>query len=67
MSNDFCKNILVTGGAGFIGSYLCNRLLKRNYQPIIYDAFIQYMSPFESSYQKFLDFRFSEIRDKIFF
>lgn len=31
------KKILVTGGAGFIGSYLCGRLLKENNQVICLD------------------------------
>lgn len=28
---------LVTGGAGFIGSHLCNKLIKNNYEVIAYD------------------------------
>src|SRR3990170_4163702 len=28
---------LVTGGGGFIGSHLCNKLLKNNYEVIAYD------------------------------
>lgn len=33
------KRILVTGGAGFIGSHLCGYLLKRNHQVICLDNF----------------------------
>lgn len=61
------KNILVTGGAGFIGSYVCRKLLEQKYQPVVYDAFIQYVSPFESYYQKFLEFRFGYIKEHIIF
>ena len=31
------KNILVTGGAGYIGSHACKALAKAGYQPIVYD------------------------------
>ncbi len=30
-------NVLVTGGAGFIGSHITDQLLKRDYQPIVVD------------------------------
>ena len=33
------KNILVTGGAGFIGSHLCERLVKDN-NVICLDTFV---------------------------
>ena len=33
------KNILVTGGAGYIGSQICKELFKKNYNPITYDNF----------------------------
>lgn len=60
-------NVLVTGGAGLIGSHICRRLLAEGYQPVVYDAFVQYISPFESRYQKFLERRFQGIRDQIIF
>ena len=31
------KNILITGGAGYIGSHICIELLNANYNPIIID------------------------------
>src|SRR3989339_989351 len=34
------KSILVTGGAGFIGSHLCEELLKKNQRVICIDNFI---------------------------
>jgi UDP-arabinose 4-epimerase len=31
------RNILVTGGAGYIGSHACKALAQRGYQPIVFD------------------------------
>ena len=33
------KRILITGGAGFIGSHLCEKLLKSGYEVICVDNF----------------------------
>jgi len=33
------KRVMVTGGAGFIGSFLCERLLERNYEVLCVDNF----------------------------
>src|SRR5438034_8318210 len=34
------KTVLVAGGAGFIGSHLCKRLLRENYKVICVDSLI---------------------------
>jgi len=37
--------VLVTGGAGFIGSNLCDYLLKKNHKIIVIDNFIDFYNP----------------------
>jgi len=39
------KAVLVTGGAGFIGSHLCERLLKKGYYVICVDNFNDFYDP----------------------
>ena len=39
------KKILVTGGAGFIGSHLCERLLQKGYQVVSLDNFNDFYDP----------------------
>ena len=33
------KTVLVTGGAGYIGSHTCVELLDRGYTPVVIDNF----------------------------
>jgi UDP-glucuronate 4-epimerase len=39
------KRVLVTGGAGFIGSHLCQRLLREGYEVVCLDNFDAYYDP----------------------
>lgn len=39
MKDDNCVRVLITGGAGFIGSHLCERLLKEGYDVLCVDNF----------------------------
>ena len=35
--NNQLKNVLVTGGTGFIGSNICKYLVKKKYNVVIFD------------------------------
>jgi len=59
------EKILITGGAGFIGSYITRKLVEAGHEVVIYDAFIQYISPLNSQYQYFFACRFNDIKDRI--
>jgi UDP-arabinose 4-epimerase len=37
MNNVIAKAVLVTGGAGYIGSHTCKILARKGYQPIVFD------------------------------
>jgi UDP-glucuronate 4-epimerase len=39
------KQVLVTGGSGFIGSHLCQRLLQEGYEVVCLDSFDSYYDP----------------------
>jgi len=57
--------IFITGGAGFIGSYITRELLASGDEVVIHDAFLNYISPFESNYERLLNLRFKGILDKV--
>lgn len=39
MRSDLTKRVLVTGGAGFLGSHLCKRLLEEGHDVLCVDNF----------------------------
>jgi nucleoside-diphosphate-sugar epimerase len=64
---DFESNerVLVTGGAGFIGSQITRQLREHDVEVIIYDNFTQYTSPLNSTYQHCLKARFEGLTEQI--
>jgi len=61
------SKVLITGGAGFIGSYVSRKLLEMGHEVVIYDAFIQYISPLKSILKDYTELRFQGIAEDIDF
>ncbi len=59
------KKVLITGGTGFVGSYLTRELLKQGCEILLFDAYINYIDPFTSNYQHFLIERMKGMVDKV--
>lgn len=62
------KRILITGGAGFLGSHIARALLTMDAKVILLDAFVQYFSPLETvstQYQRYIEERFRDIRGRV--
>ena len=58
------KKILITGGAGFLGYHITKELLKHNVEVVLYDAFLNYIPPLESSYATYLRYRLNDLKNK---
>jgi UDP-glucose 4-epimerase len=58
------KKVFITGGCGFVGSYISRLLLSKGYQVLAFDAFLNYISPFISNYQHFLKERMKGLLDQ---
>ena len=43
------KKVLITGGAGYVGSFLADELIKKNYQVSVLDLFLYGSDVFESN------------------
>lgn len=50
--------ILVTGGAGFIGSHTCRKLMDAGEEVIVYDYFQQYIFPIEPTFIENINYRY---------
>ena len=59
------KKVFISGGCGFVGSYLARELLKQGCELMLFDAFQNFIDPFTSNYQFFLKARMAGLRDKV--
>ncbi|HIH47196.1 TPA: NAD(P)-dependent oxidoreductase [Candidatus Woesearchaeota archaeon] len=57
--------VLVTGGAGFIGSSVCRELIQRGFTPLIVDMFAQYTNPVHHASSETWHARFQGIMDQV--
>ena len=64
MQNENKKNILVVGGAGFIGYNIVKQLADLGHEVIVYDAFINFIGQHKSNYLKYLKYRLVEISNR---
>lgn len=53
--------VFITGGCGFIGSYLSRELVERGHEVVLYDSYVNYVSPRQSHYYEYLLHRFEDI------
>jgi len=61
------SRVLITDGAGFIGSYVSRKLLDMGHEVVAYDAFVHYISPIKSVLKDYFELRFEGITDQIDF
>lgn len=61
------ETILLIGGLGFIGSHVARALVNLGYQVVIFDLFVNYISPVESiaDYGQTIHDRFAGIEKKV--
>jgi nucleoside-diphosphate-sugar epimerase len=56
------KKVLIAGGAGFIGYHLAKELFSLGLEVLIFDSFLNYVSPAASRYQSYLNYRLGDLR-----
>ncbi len=59
------KKIFLTGGVGFIGYHIAKELLSLGVEVILYDSFLNFLSPEESHYMYYLNYRLNDLKNKV--
>ena len=58
------SKVIVTGGAGFIGSHLVKNFINNNFDVYVYDQNIQYFYPLSNSAIRSLNYRYEKLIKK---
>jgi UDP-glucose 4-epimerase len=59
------SRVLLTGGAGFIGSFVAKRLLDMGHEVALYDSFVTYVYPLDKVYLYNITKRMEGLKDKV--
>ena len=57
--------VFITGGLGFIGTYLSKALADKGANVVVYDNFTNYINPDQSNYYHMLSWRLKHIDKKV--
>lgn len=57
--------VFITGGAGFIGAHVSQRLIDEGDEVILYDSFLNYIPPYISHYPTYLEKRLEFLKGKV--
>ncbi len=57
--------ILITGGAGFIGSFIAKNLVEQGDEVAVFDNFLNFINPVKSHYPVYLQYRLKHILNGI--
>ena len=60
------QTVLLTGGAGYIGSHTCLVLLQNNFRVVVYDSFINGSKVAIERVQKIVEKKISNLNKKLF-
>lgn len=57
--------VLITGGTGFVGYYLCKKLVADGDDVFTYDSFTNFVDPMKSTYEKYLKIRLNDLKGNV--
>ncbi len=59
------SKIFIAGGTGFIGTELARQFLEEGDEIVLFDAYLCYIDPPKSNYERYLEIRLEDIKDNV--